>query len=175
MKQVIGMIVALSSMLFSVAHASEKSALSDEQTFSIYLVRHAEKIKDVKDPALTQCGQFRAKQIASILEQANIKAIYSTRYKRTTATASPLAQQQKLAIKNYAPNKLEQLSLQLVKAKENTVVFGHSNTTPQMAELLGQVPVDAISENQYRALYQVVISGKNRHLTLLTQPLICKK
>jgi len=175
MKQVIGMIVALSSMLFSVAHASEKSALNEEQTFSIYLVRHAEKIKDVKDPTLTQCGQFRAKQLASILEKANIKTIYSTRYKRTTATASPLAQQQNLAIKNYAPNKLEQLSLQLVKAKENTVVFGHSNTTPQMAELLSQVPVNAISESQYRALYQVVISGKNRHLTLLTQPLICKE
>ncbi len=175
MKQVIGMIVVLSSMLFSVAHASEKSALNEEQTFSIYLVRHAEKIKDVKDPTLTQCGQFRAKQLASILEKANIKTIYSTRYKRTTATASPLAQQQNLAIKNYAPNKLEQLSLQLVKAKENTVVFGHSNTTPQMAELLSQVPVNAISESQYRALYQVVISGKNRHLTLLTQPLICKE
>ncbi len=175
MKQFIGMILVLFSMLFSVAHASEKSALNEEKTFSIYLVRHAEKIKGVKDPSLTQCGQFRAKQLASILEKANIKSIYSTRYKRTTATASPLAQQQKLAIKNYAPNKLEQLSLQLVRAKENAVVFGHSNTTPQMAELLSQVPVDAISENQYRALYQVVISGKNRHLTLLTQPLVCKK
>ena len=91
------------------------------------------------------------------------------------ATASPVAKQQKLAIKNYAPNKLVQLSLQLVQAKENAVIFGHSNTTPQMAELLSQVPVEPISEDQYRALYQVVISGENRHLTLLTQPLICKE
>jgi 2,3-bisphosphoglycerate-dependent phosphoglycerate mutase len=126
------------------------------------------------DPALTQCGKFRAKQIASILENAKIKKIYSTRYKRTMATASPLALQQKLAINSYAPNKLEQLAWQLIKEKENAVIFGHSNTTPQLAELLSQSKVDSISEKQYRVIYQVVISGKDRHLNLLMQPLICK-
>ncbi|NQZ21688.1 MAG: histidine phosphatase family protein [Colwellia sp.] len=175
MKQIIGIILVLFSMLFSVAHASDKSALNEEKAFSIYMVRHAEKIKDMKDPSLTQCGQFRAKQLASLLEKANIKAIYSTRYKRTMATASPLALQQKLAIKNYAPNKLEQLALQLIKAKENVVIFGHSNTTPQMAELLSQVSVEPIAEHQYRGLYQVVVSGESRHLTLLMQPLVCKE
>ena len=90
------------------------------------------------------------------------------------ATATPLAQQQQLAIKNYAPNKLEQLVWQLTKEKQNSVIFGHSNTTPQLAGLLSQTKVEPISEKQYRGLYQVVISGKNRHLTLLMQPLICQ-
>lgn len=174
MKKLIGLLLVLSNMSFSMAYATAESVPNEEKNFSIYLVRHAEKIKDMKDPSLTQCGKFRAKQLASLLEKANIKAIYSTSYKRTTATASPLAQQQKLAIKNYAPNKLEQLARQLVQAKENAVVFGHSNTTPKLTELLSQVPVEAISEQQYRGLYQVVISGENRHLTLLMQPLICQ-
>jgi len=174
MKQLLWLLLALFCVLSSAAHATEEGAKNKEKSFSIYLVRHAEKIKGMKDPSLTECGQFRAKQLANMLEKANIKSIYSTRYKRTTATASPLAQQQKLAIKNYAPNKLEQLSLQLIKAKENVVIFGHSNTTPQLAELLSQVPVEPISEKQYRGLYQVIISGENRHLTLLMQPLICK-
>ena len=54
------------------------------------------------------------------------------------------------------------------------MIFGHSNTTPQLAELLSQTKVESISEKQYRGIYQVVISGEDRHLTLLMQPLICK-
>ncbi|AOW77517.1 hypothetical protein A3Q34_12000 [Colwellia sp. PAMC 20917] len=90
------------------------------------------------------------------------------------ATAAPLAQQQQLAIKNYAPNKLEQLAWQLIKEQENTVVFGHSNTTARLAELLSQSSVSPMTEQEYRGIYQIIISGENRHLTLLMQPSICK-
>jgi len=34
--------------------------------------------------------------------------------------------------------------------------------------------VEPISEDQYRGIYQVVVSGNDRHLTLLMQPLICR-
>ena len=175
MKKFKVLIMAFISMPFLLVQANESETQdTDSNSYSIYLVRHAEKQMDKDDPDLTQCGEFRAKQLASILESANIKNIYSTRYKRTMATASPLAAQQKLAIKNYAPNKLEQFAWQLIKEKQNAVIFGHSNTTPQLAELLSQTKVESISEKQYRGIYQVVISGKNRNLTLLMQPLICK-
>lgn len=175
MKTLIALIMTFVSMPFFVVQATESNAKeTNSKSYSLYLIRHAEKQINKEDPALTQCGKFRAKQLASILENAKIKKIYSTRYKRTMATASPLALQQKLAINSYAPNKLEQLAWQLIKEKENAVIFGHSNTTPQLAELLSKVRVESISEKQYRSIYQVVISGKKRHLTLLMQPLICK-
>jgi 2,3-bisphosphoglycerate-dependent phosphoglycerate mutase len=175
MKKLLVLIITFISMPFLLVQATEiNSPDKDSKSYSLYLIRHAEKKMEKDDPALTQCGKFRAKQIASILENAKIKKIYSTRYKRTMATASPLALQQKLAINSYAPNKLEQLAWQLIKEKENAVIFGHSNTTPQLAELLSQSKVDSISEKQYRGIYQVVISGKDRHLNLLMQPLICK-
>jgi phosphohistidine phosphatase SixA len=174
MKTLRVLIIAFISMPFLLVQASNSNTQdTDSNSYSIYLIRHAEKLQEKDDPALTQCGEFRAKQLASILENAKIKKIYSTRYKRTMATASPLALQQKLAINSYAPNKLEQLAWQLIKEKENAVVFGHSNTTPQLAELLSKTMVESISEKQYRGIYQVVISGKNRHLNLLMQPLIC--
>ncbi|MFQ3196005.1 MAG: 2,3-bisphosphoglycerate-dependent phosphoglycerate mutase, partial [Colwellia sp.] len=113
-------------------------------------------------------------QLASILEYAKVTKIYSTRYQRTIETAAPLAQQQKLAIKNYAPNKLEQLAWQLMKEKENAVVFGHSNTTPQLAELISHTSVLPMTEKQYRGIYQISVSNKNPQLTLLMQPLVCK-
>ncbi|NQZ90532.1 MAG: histidine phosphatase family protein [Colwellia sp.] len=175
MKKLRVLIIVFISMPFLFVQGAESNTQdTNSKSYSLYLIRHAEKQIDKDDPTLTQCGKFRAKQLASILENAKIKKIYSTRFKRTMATASPLALQQKLAINSYAPNKLEQLAWQLIKEKDNAVVFGHSNTTPQLAELLSQTKVESISEKQYRGIYQVVISGKNRHLNLLMQPLICK-
>ena len=171
MKKLRVLIIVFISMPFLFVQGAESNTQdTNSKSYSLYLIRHAEKQIDKDDPTLTQCGKFRAKQLASILENAKIKKIYSTRFKRTMATASPLALQQKLAINSYAPNKLEQLAWQLIKEKDNAVVFGHSNTTPQLAELLSQTKVESISEKQYRGIYQVVISGKNRHLNLLMQP-----
>jgi 2,3-bisphosphoglycerate-dependent phosphoglycerate mutase len=175
MNKFILLTIAFINIPFSPVQATENNSQdTDSKSYSLYLIRHAEKQLNIDDPALTRCGKFRAKQIASMLENANIRKIYSTSYKRTMATAAPLAQQQKLAVKNYAPNKLEQFAWQLTKEKQNTVIFGHSNTTPQLAALLSQTKVKPISEKQYRGIYQVVISGKDRHLTLLMQPLVCQ-
>lgn len=145
-----------------------------QDSFSIFLVRHAEKQAVQDDPKLTQCGKFRAKQIADMLEHTKIKRIYSTAYQRTMATAAPFAQQQKLAIKHYSPAKLNQFAQKLLKEKENALVVGHSNTTPQLAALLSELDVADITEKEYRNLYQIQISNSGKTLTLFTQPLICR-
>ena len=80
MKKFRVLIMAFISMPFLLVQANEsKTQDTDSNSYSIYLVRHAEKQMDKDDPDLTQCGEFRAKQLASILENANIKNIYSTR------------------------------------------------------------------------------------------------
>jgi 2,3-bisphosphoglycerate-dependent phosphoglycerate mutase len=173
-KLILSLLIFIGIPFFMVQAAEKKHKIREEKSYSLYLIRHAEQKIDQDDPGLTQCGKFRAKQLASILEHAKVTKIYSTRYQRTMATAAPLAQQQKLAIKNYAPNKLEQLAWQLMKEKENAVVFGHSNTTPQLAELISQISVLPMTEKQYRGIYQISVSNKNPQLTLLMQPLVCK-
>jgi 2,3-bisphosphoglycerate-dependent phosphoglycerate mutase len=173
-KLILSLLIFISIPFFMVQAAEKKHKISEEKSYSLYLIRHAEKKIDQDDPGLTQCGKFRAKQLASILEYAKVTKIYSTRYQRTMETAAPLSQQQKLAIKNYAPNKLEQLAWQLMKEKENAVVFGHSNTTSQLAELISQISVLPMTEKQYRGIYQISFSNKTPLLTLLMQPLVCK-
>jgi broad specificity phosphatase PhoE len=142
-------------------------------SFTIYLSRHAEKLADQKNPQLTECGIQRAQQLASILEKAEIKQVYSTPYSRTLATAQPTATQQSLTIKQYSPAKLTQFAQELLKRKENTLVVGHSNTTPQLAALLSELDVVDITEKQYRHLYQIQVSDSGKTLILLTQPLTC--
>ena len=145
-----------------------------QDSFSIYLVRHAEKQAVKDDPKLTSCGKLRAKQIASILEHTKIKHVYSTAYQRTMATAAPFAKQQKLAVKQYSPARLSQFSQQLLKQKENALVVGHSNTTPQLSALLRELTVEDITEKQYRNLYQIQVSDSGKTLTLFTLPLTCR-
>ena len=148
-------------------------AFADE-VFSLYLVRHAEKQASKDNPALTACGRLRAQQLATLLEKAEIKAIYSTQYQRTLATAKPLSQQQTLAIKHYSPSGLEQFALQLKQHQQNALVVGHSNTTPMLAELLSGQGVAAISEQQYQNLYQIQFSNNKTTLTQFKQPLLCR-
>ncbi len=146
---------------------------STANNYSIYLVRHAEKVSNSKDPQLTTCGVLRAKQLASILSETNITQVYSTHYQRTMQTAKPLANQQKIAVKNYNPRYLEQLSLALQQKKENTVIVGHSNTTPRLVELLTKQEIEPLSEQAYQQLYQVQFIDERVILTILKQPLIC--
>ena len=141
--------------------------------FTLYLVRHAEKQTDSKNPPLTQCGKARAKQLATLLSNAEIKSVYSTSYQRTMSTAAPLAKKQHVAIKHYNPKQLEQFALHLKLQKENTLIVGHSNTTPQLTQLLSGHQVEALSEDNYQRLYQIQFVDKQTILTKFMQPLIC--
>jgi len=142
--------------------------------FTIYLVRHAEKQTEGKNPRLTPCGKKRAEQLATLLSVANIKSIYSTSYQRTMSTAAPLSRKQNIAIKNYDPRELEQFALHLKQLKENALIVGHSNTTPQLTQLLSNQKIAALSEKEFQTLYQVQFIEGQSYLTKLTQPLTCK-
>jgi len=158
-------------LLVSLALIFQPCLAGDE--FTLYLVRHAEKQIDIKNPPLTQCGKERARQLATLLSEAKIKSIYSTSYQRTMSTAAPLANQQQLAIKNYNPKQLKQVSLQLKQNKQNALIVGHSNTTPQLAHLLSDKKTEPLTEQDYQELYQVQFNGEQISLTKLMQPHVC--
>ncbi|GLX87092.1 phosphoglycerate mutase [Thalassotalea loyana] len=144
------------------------------QEFTVYLTRHAEKQTDQENPSLTKCGISRAHQLAELLELANIKAVYSTPYNRTIETATPVANKLGLAVKQYSPKALDMFAVDLLKAKQNVLVVGHSNTTPVLASFLSGEEIKKISESQFRLLFQITINEDERTMTLLQQPLICE-
>lgn len=129
---------------------------------TIYLTRHAEKAKDgTKDPSLTEEGRERAKTFARNLEKNNVRAIYSTDYKRTRETVAPLAEALGLELIIYDPGKLENLKEEILKEYkygETVVVVGHSNTTPTLVNLLiNKEQFKQIDEDDYTNLYKVEI------------------
>lgn len=166
-------IVLTSLMSFLLPSFTAFSNDNEQSQFTVYLVRHAEKLLTQKNPPLTACGQKRAEQLATLLEQAKIQSIYSTEYTRTQQTAEPLANKLNIEVQSYAPQNLALIAGLLLKAEENVLVVGHSNTTPQLAALIANTKVADISEKEYQMLYQVNFVNGKAQLTLLKQPLNC--
>jgi phosphohistidine phosphatase SixA len=176
MKNKVKMIIPLAILFSSLStFAYENIGQSTVDSYTIYLVRHAEKqiIEGERNPELTQCGIKRSEQLASILENVKLINIYSTNYKRTMATAQPTANKKQLTIKSYDPRKLTALSKQLIDEKQSALVVGHSNTTPQLTQIISKKDVKELTELEYQELYQVQITGNKRTLTRLKQPLEC--
>lgn len=144
-----------------------------KDSFSIYLVRHAEKQMEGDNPKLTRCGKFRAKQLATLLDETNIEKVYSTSYQRTMQTASPIANNNSIGITHYNPKHLPEFALRIKQQKNNSLVVGHSNTTPILVELLTGKKIKEISESNYQMLYQVQFINEDVLLTIFKQPLHC--
>ncbi len=118
---------------------SSCSSLKQETSFrTFYLVRHAEKVLDMRDPGLTKDGKERAYYFAQYFKDKSLDAIYSSDYYRTRKTAQPTCSAKNLKLNIYDPSNLSAFAKQLLKnhKKDNILVVGHSNTTPQLANLL---------------------------------------
>jgi len=138
---------------------------------TIYLTRHAEKAATGTDPALTAEGQARATNIAATLKDAQVKHVYSTAYQRTQQTAQPLATYLGLPVKSYDPTQLAAFAQQLRALPENTLVVGHSDTTPELIRQLGGDPGSAIAEAEFDRLYQLAFAADGSVTTTLLHSL----
>jgi len=134
-----------------------KDAPKTDATLSTYyLVRHAEKVLDVKDPALTEAGAQRAQDLAERLDGVKLSKIYSTDTKRTRDTAQPTADAQGLNITIYDASDLEGFAKQITAEKGHILVVGHSNTTPDLAKHLGgQAGEPIVEATEYDRFYIV--------------------
>lgn len=138
--------------------------------FELYLIRHAEKqADDGKDPGLTDDGRFRAHQLVKLFQYRDIERIWSTDYKRTRDTATPLVAALKLEMKIYDPHDLPALASLLLEDSKNALVVGHSNTTPDLARLLCQCDIGDMDDSEYDLLYVVSVSGDETNVEILKQ------
>ncbi|HEY1042264.1 MAG TPA: phosphoglycerate mutase family protein [Telluria sp.] len=155
----------LLALSFTLTMLAPTAALAEPSM--IYLVRHAEKATDSKDPDLTGPGKARAENIAIILQKAGIASIYSSTTNRTKQTAQPLAARSGLEVQTYDPSAPKAL-VEKVKAQDGAVlVVGHSNTLPELVRLFGGVPGADIADNEYDRLYQLIVGPNGAITTVL--------
>ena len=135
------------------------SSICDAQQ-TIFIVRHADKADNSVDPPLSPNGKARAKDLAKLLRNANVTAIYTSQFQRAIKTAEPLADKLGLEIKKEFTG--DPASFAKLLAKQNPVgnvlVVGHSDTVPELLKSLGHSPSPPIqiSEVEFDNLFMVV-------------------
>ena len=140
-------------------------------TTTFYLTRHAEKDRSDKrnrDPQLTKEGVERANNIAQLLSEEGIDAVYSTNYIRTVATATPTANLFNKEIIIYDWNQFDAEKMIQENLGKNVLIVGHSNTTPIVVnKLLGADTYVEIDDANFSNFYIVTINSKERSSILL--------
>jgi 2,3-bisphosphoglycerate-dependent phosphoglycerate mutase len=140
---------------------------------TIYVVRHGEKATPAANasqaekgnPDLSAEGNARAIALQQRLGHAGIKSIYSTNYKRTIQTVTPLANATGLTIVTYHPS-FDSLPAfaERIKSnrKGNIVIVGHSNTIDNITNTLvgSQMVLADIPETDYNNLFIITRKGK---------------
>lgn len=148
-----------------------KEYKTESKTTTYYLIRHAEKDQSDKtnrDPHLTEEGQERANNWATVLKDVNFDMVYSTDYNRTKETATPTAKANELEITYYDPRNMNPKEFMDQTEGKTVLIVGHSNTTPMFTNaLLGEKKYDQISEDNNSNLYIVTVTGKDKTSTLL--------
>lgn len=136
------------------------NAISASQDTVVFLVRHAEKTEAKDDPALSATGRQRSRQLAKLLSDAGIDHIYSTDFKRTRETASPIAGVTGLDVELYTWDDPAGLAQSLKQDGKRLLVVGHSNTTTELVTLLGGDPGTEIEDSsEYDRLYILTINA----------------
>jgi 2,3-bisphosphoglycerate-dependent phosphoglycerate mutase len=127
---------------------------AQDREMTIILLRHAEKDlsidPDDPDPELSAAGKERAQKFVEIVRKYKPEAIYSSLFKRTINTVTPLAEQTnpkyRTMIQFYDHRNLSELvNRMMASGARSIVVAGHNSTTPALANLL-------VKENKYKPL-----------------------
>ncbi|HEY0742307.1 MAG TPA: phosphoglycerate mutase family protein [Chryseosolibacter sp.] len=146
-------------------------ALAQDQRITTFiLVRHAEKESNEKDPELSQIGMDRAKRLAELLKDSNISAVYSTRYKRTQQTVTPIAQLKNLAIRDYESLSNDDLrNLTSEHFGRTILIAGHSNTIPKIANaLIGKEQFQNLHDAEFGIVFIISVLTPGKEASILT-------
>ena len=171
-------ILLLLVLFFNCSSNEIVHAQPNNESFTIYLVRHSEKdlsSKNYTDLPLSKCGEIRSDLLSKFLSDINLDVIYSTNYTRTINTALPTANSKKLKITKYSIENLKDFSNNLLDLKQNALVVGHSNTTGVLAGLLTESSIGVFDENEYDRIYQVIVDDNGTKLQLFHSMFDCKQ
>jgi phosphohistidine phosphatase SixA len=153
----VAILLALSSL--GCAGSTNSGAESFAYPRYVILVRHAEREWEGDDPPLTAAGEARAQALAATLRDASVSAIITTQWRRTRATAKPLAGLLRITpevVPVYDGKALENIHDVAAAVRrrnhETVLVVGHITVTGVIAAL-GGPRLPTICENVFSDLF----------------------
>lgn len=168
--------LAVAMLLAVPVPAPTKTPEDPFKVTTVFLVRHAEKgTTPPNDPPLTSNGKARAGRLASILNKAGIRAIFTSQLQRTKETARPLAQAigvvpvvVPVQSEPSDPTKVTEQSIKdLIEqihqhSGEAVLIVGHTNTIPAVIAMLRADPIPNIPETEFDNLFVVTVYEKDK-------------
>ena len=134
---------------------------NDKDVTVFFIVRHAEKDTAGGNNAdLNPIGRGRANALVSIFKKVHIHKVYSTDKPRTKNTAKPLAAFKRRPVEIYDTKKQKELLQSLIKLEKGEKIFivGHSNTVPQLVNILRGADVEKdLADSDYSTMYIVSV------------------
>lgn len=158
-------LLLFSGLAFFFSSGQEK----EDVITKVILVRHAEKGEDgTKNPSLSEAGKNRAMRLAEILKDVKIDEAYSTPFKRTHETITPICEANQIIIQPYDPFKPTVIEETIKNGSGKTIIIaGHSNTVPFLVNtLIKQEKFSEIDESDYGKLW--ILTFRNHRLVDVT-------
>jgi 2,3-bisphosphoglycerate-dependent phosphoglycerate mutase len=112
---------------------------NDKETTVFFIVRHAEKdTAGGSNADLNPTGRGRAKALVKMLKKIQLEKVLSTDKPRTRNTAKPIAESKNSTVEIYDPKKHQEVLEKLISEHKGKKILmvGHSNTVPQIVNLL---------------------------------------
>ena len=130
---------------------------------TVILIRHAERLDAApgdNNPHLSADGHSRARLLVHVLNPANISAIYTSEYVRTQETAQPLAEA--LGVSPVEGLEASQIKkdIQVNHSGKTVLVVGHTDTVPEVLELLGDGSHE-IDPDEFDNMFIATVLGEN--------------
>src|SRR5881396_3695435 len=127
----------------------------------VVIVRHAEKAANGgSDPDLSSAGRARADELARILKDSGITAIFTSEFKRTQETAAPTATATHVTPTMVAAKDTAALVARLHQLNGNALVVAHGDTIPNIVKALGINSSVNIADADYSELFIVILGDK---------------
>ena len=166
------------SLVAILAFAAGAWAFSVATTTLVLVVRPADKASDgTDDPPLSPAGVERAARLARLLGPGpgpGIDVIFVSQYRRSLATAQPLASARGVPVITVPDNDLGALEKRIAHdfGGKRVLVVAHSDTVPKLVEDLGEGGrVAGLDANDYGTAYLIAMPRFGRPTVLrLTLP-----
>jgi phosphohistidine phosphatase SixA len=129
------MIIRFCTLVLFIIFATPQSYAQE----AILLIRHAEQMIDVEDPPLTEVGQKRAMAWADILQKSGIRAVYTSKKRRTKQTGEAIAQALDIPLESVPRKEVTRLveKIRTQNAGERILIVTHSRQMPKIFKELG--------------------------------------
>ena len=134
---------------------------------TVYVVRHAEKLNTTQDTPLSPAGEARAQELAHVLQDAGIDAVFVTQWQRTQLTGAPTASAAGVTPVEYPDPVGVVATVMSSHIGEQVLIVGHSNTVDDIVAELGVAGLSDLSEPQFDRLFVVTKHGDTAHLARL--------